>query len=139
MTHKANTGIELKVLVADPSGFTNRYLDNSLTAFGYALSITSTVLADITESGVNSFIKPDILIADIGSEGYAGLEYIRQIRLNYPDRMIIIFTNFSHFKYREACLEAGANKFFDKSTEQTELLNTMENELNLLQFKNKSA
>jgi DNA-binding NarL/FixJ family response regulator len=61
--------------------------------------------------------KPDVVIIDIRMPGGSGLDVLKNIHREQPDTKIIMLTNYPFAAYRKKCLEAGANFFFDKSTE----------------------
>jgi DNA-binding NarL/FixJ family response regulator len=62
-------------------------------------------------------LKPDALILDLQMPGGSGLDVLRAIRTDQPQLYVLICTNYPYSKYREKCLNAGANCFIDKSTE----------------------
>jgi DNA-binding NarL/FixJ family response regulator len=68
-------------------------------------------------------LKPDMVILDIQMPGGSGIEIIPKIKQQEPSPRIIIFTNFPYPQYRKKCEEAGADYFFDKSTEFETLIN----------------
>lgn len=61
--------------------------------------------------------KPDALILDLQMPGGSGLDVLRAIRVDHPYLFILICTNYPYPRYREECLNAGANLFLDKSAE----------------------
>ncbi|MBA2610517.1 MAG: response regulator transcription factor [Bacteroidetes bacterium] len=66
-------------------------------------------------------VKPDVVILDINLEEgefrQTGIDLLVELRQNYPQMKIIIFTNHNELHYRLVCLAKGANYFFDKSSE----------------------
>ena len=65
--------------------------------------------------------KPDAIILDIQMPGGTGIDILDHIKKNQPSNKVIIFTNYPYPQYRQRCMEAGADFFFDKHTEFTEL------------------
>lgn len=68
---------------------------------------------------INSIKKlnPDVVVLDIrmpGGNGFYVLEKINKYKLN---PLVIMLTNYPFPQYRKKCLDAGADFFFDKSTE----------------------
>ena len=61
--------------------------------------------------------QPDAAILDIYFPRLSGMHVLRYIKEMKPTPMVIILTNHSYPQYREKCLQAGAEFFFDKSTE----------------------
>jgi len=62
-------------------------------------------------------LKPEVVILDIRMPGGSGLDVLRAIAQGEPAPLIIILTNYPYRAYRKKCLAAGADFFFDKSTE----------------------
>ena len=47
--------------------------------------------------------------------GSTGLDVMRKVRRQAPDIAFIVLTNHSEPQYRDACMQAGARYFLDKS------------------------
>lgn len=60
---------------------------------------------------------PDIVILDMRMPGGSGIDVMQQIEKKNHLPLIIVLTNFSHPVQQRRCMEAGADHFFDKSTE----------------------
>jgi DNA-binding NarL/FixJ family response regulator len=69
--------------------------------------------------------NPDALILDLQMPGGTGLDVLRAVRADHPYLQVLICTNHSHKKYREECLNAGANFFLDKSSEFEKILSIL--------------
>lgn len=61
--------------------------------------------------------NPDVVILDIRLPGGNGVEVLKEIKKNKSAPTIIILTNYPYPQYKKKCMEAGADFFFDKSTE----------------------
>jgi len=61
--------------------------------------------------------KPDAVILDICMPGISGINVLQSIKRNGEGPIVIMLTNYPYPQYRKKCLEAGAEFFFDKSTE----------------------
>jgi DNA-binding NarL/FixJ family response regulator len=61
--------------------------------------------------------KPDVIILDIQLGKWSGIDVLRKAKHDRPSMIVVMLTNHSTPRYRKMCLEAGANYFFDKSTE----------------------
>ncbi len=74
--------------------------------------------------GINSILKlkPDVVILDIRMSGGNGIEVLKNIKKNKCAPTIIILTNYPYPQYRKKCMEAGADYFFDKSTEFNKII-----------------
>jgi len=54
--------------------------------------------------------------------GGNGIEVLKNIKKNGSGPTIIILTNYPYPQYRKKCMGAGANYFFDKSTEFNKII-----------------
>ena len=62
-------------------------------------------------------LHPDVVILDIRLSEGNGIEVLQEIKKKRPSPVTIMFTNYPYPQYRKKCKEAGADFFFDKSTE----------------------
>ena len=60
-------------------------------------------------------LKPDLVVLDVQLLSGTGMEVLKSVKKLDPAPIVIIVTNFP--EYRKKYLEAGADFFFDKSTE----------------------
>ena len=61
--------------------------------------------------------RPDAVILDIHLPGISGIEVLRRIKWKNPGTRVIMLTNYPYPKYRQQSLAAGADYFFQKTTE----------------------
>ncbi len=59
-------------------------------------------------------LKPSVVVLDIAMPGGSGIEVLEAIRREAHRPTVIMLTNFSQERYRERCLELGADHFLDK-------------------------
>ena len=64
-----------------------------------------------------SRLKPDAVILDIRMPGGDGIKILENIKKGKPSPLVIMLTNYPYPQYRKKCMDAGADFFFDKSTE----------------------
>jgi YesN/AraC family two-component response regulator len=62
-------------------------------------------------------LKPDVVILDIHMPGGSGLQVLKTIKQAESAPVAIMLTAYSYSQYRRSCMQAGAEYFFDKSTE----------------------
>ncbi len=76
------------------------------------------------QESINSILKlkPDVVILDIRMPGGNGIEVLENIKKNNYAPTTIILTNYPYPQYRKKCMEAGADYFFDKSTEFNKII-----------------
>ena len=60
---------------------------------------------------------PDSVLLDLNLIGSTGLDVMRAVRSRAPEIAFVVLTNHSEPQYRQACFEAGARYFLDKSGE----------------------
>ena len=70
--------------------------------------------------------EPDIAILDIKVPGVGvvqnGIDVLRRVKGAHPDTKVIMLTNHATERYRSECQKAGADYFYDKSSEFEQLL-----------------
>lgn len=62
-------------------------------------------------------LRPDVLILDIRMPGGSGVKALEVIKGHVSAPVVIMLTAFPYPQYRKRCLDAGADYFFDKTTE----------------------
>jgi DNA-binding NarL/FixJ family response regulator len=61
--------------------------------------------------------RPEFVLLDYQLEGGTALDVLRVAHAQVPDTVFIVLTNHASPPYRRACTKAGAQYFFDKSSE----------------------
>jgi DNA-binding NarL/FixJ family response regulator len=59
--------------------------------------------------------RPDSVLLDLYLMGHTGLDVMKAVRETAPEIVFVVLTNHSESQYRDACMEAGATYFLDKS------------------------
>jgi DNA-binding NarL/FixJ family response regulator len=62
-------------------------------------------------------LRPEVAILDIQMLDGSGIAVLAHIKKESPQTTVIMLTNYPLPPFRKRCLEAGADYFFDKSTE----------------------
>lgn len=70
--------------------------------------------------------QPDLVLLDLGLASGSGLGVLRRLRSAACPARIVVLTNRVEPAYRTACLAAGANAFFDKSSDHGALLDQLQ-------------
>jgi len=86
--------------------------------------------ADNAEEGIAgiSITEPDVAILDIRMPSGSGISVLEEIKKREDSPTVIMLTNYPYPQYRKKCMDAGADYFFDKSSEfykVTEVLSRM--------------
>lgn len=106
----------LKVLIADDSALLRERLSALIADLDTAELIGQAHDAPGAIAAVQE-LKPDVVILDIRMPGGNGIQALEAIKAIPAAPVVIMFTSFPYPQYREKCLKAGAEYFFDKSTE----------------------
>lgn len=90
-----------------------RLVDNlsqipNVTVVGEAINVAMS-------QEVISDLEFDLAIYDIKMPNGSGIGLIKDTKKKYPPTKVIMMTNYSVGSYKDKCLEAGADYFFDKS------------------------
>ncbi len=72
-------------------------------------------------------LHPDLVTLDLRMPGGSGLNVIKQIKQLEPSPIVMVLTNYAHAAYRKRATEAGADFFFDKSSEFQQALDVFKN------------
>ena len=106
----------MKVLIVDDSYYIRECLKYMLSEL---TGIEIIGEAENKREAINSIRKldPDLVILDIRMPKGSGIDVLQDIDKNNPSCMVMMLTNYTYPAYREACMKAGADFFFDKSTE----------------------
>ena len=67
-------------------------------------------------AGIRS-TAPECVLLDYQLAGGTGVDVLRALRAQAPSTVFIVLTNHADAQYRRVCLAAGADHFFDKTTE----------------------
>ena len=75
--------------------------------------------ADNADEGIDSLrkLKPDVAVLDIRMPSGSGIVILEAVKREEGCPCIIMLTNYPYPQYRKKCMDAGADYFFDKSSE----------------------
>lgn len=113
-----------KVLIIDESALVRERIRQLLSGV-QGLEVTAE--AQRTERGVAlaKRLRPDVVIVDVHRRAGRGIELLREMKRARPTPRIIVLTNEAYPEIRNRCLAAGADYFFDKSTEYEQMVNVL--------------
>ncbi len=66
--------------------------------------------------------KPDVVITGLSLKDAHGLEFIKDLRVRYPQVRVLVFSMYDESLYAERTIRAGASGFVSKQEPTTELL-----------------
>lgn len=117
---KIMTTDTLKVLIADDSELLRKRLIFLLSEVQQVQIIGEATTATEAIQQIQQG-QPDVLILDLRMSGSNGLDVLQWLRQAGLTTIVLIFTTFAYPQYRERCLAAGADYFFDKAEEFEQL------------------
>ncbi len=74
-------------------------------------------------------LHPNVITLDLHMPGGSGLDLIPRLKELVPSPIVMVLTNYPYAAYRKRATEAGADFFFDKSTEFHQVLVTLRDEM----------
>ena len=115
----------MKILVVDDSALLRERLISMISELP---GITAINQAQDVPEALNSVqeINPDVVILDIRLSDGSGIEVLKKMKKENSGTVTIMFTNYPYPQYRKKCQEAGADFFFDKSTEFHRIVDVLE-------------
>jgi DNA-binding NarL/FixJ family response regulator len=69
--------------------------------------------------------RPEVVILDIHMPDASGMAVLAHIKKASPRTTVIMLTNYPLPPFRKCCLQAGADYFFDKSTEFEKVIDVL--------------
>jgi DNA-binding NarL/FixJ family response regulator len=102
-------------LVEDAPAVRSRLAEMLARIEGVELAGSATGVQDAIDGASRTY--PDAMLLDLRLVDGSGLEVLAATRSRLPRMRVIVLTNFATAQHRQACLDAGAVAFFDKSAE----------------------
>jgi len=114
----------LKIFIADDSATVRERLTEMLSGLK---DIEVVGQAENGAQAIDSIreLKPDAVILDIQMPKRSGVDVLQNIKIGGPTPIVIMLTNYAYPPYRTRCMDAGADFFFDKSTEFDEVITVL--------------
>ena len=106
----------VKVFIVDDSAFLRERLITMLSELK-GIEIIGQAKGPPEAQEAIPKLKPDVVILDIRMPGGNGIEVLKNIKKDKNPPLVIMFTNYPYPQYRKKYMDAGADFFFDKSTE----------------------
>jgi DNA-binding NarL/FixJ family response regulator len=126
-------GKNIKLVIVDDSAVVRERLANLLTDLDAIQLIGQMQDGQEAIDGIKK-LRPDIVILDIRLPGVGGIEVLQEIKKQHPAPMVIILTNYPYEQYWKKCMDAGADAFFDKSTEFNKIVDVIKQVRQQAQF-----
>jgi len=106
----------MKVFIADDSAVVRERVEEMLSELP-EIEIIGQAEDGIQAKNLIEKLNPDVVILDIRMPRRNGIEVLQKIKKNNPALIVIMLTNYPYPQYRKKCMKAGADYFFDKTTE----------------------
>jgi two-component system, NarL family, response regulator DevR len=116
MHERARSSAILKIFLVDDSPLVRRRIAALIGAIEGAKIVGEAEDASDALSGIAA-TDADVVIVDLRLTGGSGLDVLAGLARSGRPVITIVLTNYSSAAIREACLSAGANYFFDKTSE----------------------
>jgi DNA-binding NarL/FixJ family response regulator len=114
----------MKVFIADDSALMRERLVAMLSELP-GLDIVGQARNGVEALDSIQKLTPDAVILDIRMPGRNGIDVLKQIKEDETPPLVIMLTNYPYPQYRDKCLKAGADFFFDKATDFEKLLDVL--------------
>ncbi len=106
----------MRVLIVDDSAIVRERLEAMLSEIKEIENINQA--RDSLEAmACFQKLNPEVVILDIRMPGGSGIDVLQKIKKSSHPPVVIVLTTYSYAQYRAKCIDAGADFFFDKSTE----------------------
>lgn len=128
---KQKKGDMVRVLIVDDSSIVRERLKTMLSEVPGVETI-GQAKDQLEALGLLKKLNPEVVVLDIEMPGGSGIDLLRYLKKRKQPPLAIVLTNLSDTQYRQKCMEAGADFFFDKSSEfdnVTEVLNQLDRKI----------
>jgi two-component system response regulator DevR len=102
------------VFIVDDSVWIRVRLAEALSRMPDVMVVGEAATASEAVAGILR-TRPDCVVLDLNLMGRTGLDVLRAVHPSEPGIVFVVLTNHSESQYRDACMEAGARYFLDKS------------------------
>ena len=106
----------LRVFIVDDSAVIRERLETMLSELK-GIGIIGQAKGSTEAEEAIPKLKPDVVILDIRMHGGNGIDVLKNIKKDKNPPLVMMLTNYPYPQYRKKCKDAGADFFFDKSTE----------------------
>ena len=110
----------MKVLIVDDSAIIRERLEALLSDVPQVETIMQAK-DQLEAKELMHKLNPEVVILDIPMPGGSGIDLLREVKKGQQPPLVIVLSDQSHPQYRKKCTDAGADFFFDKSTEFDEV------------------
>lgn len=116
--------LPLRVLIADDSPALRGLLRDVVSEVD-GVEVVAEAQDGVEAVAASLLLCVQVLVLDLSMPRKGGIQALQEIRRREGGPRVIVLTNHAGEMYREACLTAGADHFFDKSTEIDRVLDVL--------------
>jgi DNA-binding NarL/FixJ family response regulator len=113
-----------QVLIVDDSSQVRQRIAERLTEFPQVRIVGEAGNAREAVEAV-SRVKPDMVILDICLPDQNGIALLSLLKICYPDTAVVILTDLDDSRYRQTCLNLGADFFLSKALDIDRIVDTI--------------
>jgi DNA-binding NarL/FixJ family response regulator len=115
----------IRVFIADDAAIIRRRLSAML---GRIEGVEIVGEAETGQAALMSIekLEPDVVLLDLNMPDGSGIGVLKAIGDKIRRLRIVVLTNYADSHYRKTCLQMGAERFFDKSSEFTKAIDFVE-------------
>lgn len=114
----------MKIFIADDSSIIRGRLVDLLSEREEIVIIGQAEQGSEATAAIRE-LQPDVVILDIRMPGGSGIDVLQDIKKEEPAPIVIMLTNYPYRQYRKKCMDAGADFFFDKSTQFDQVIRVL--------------
>ena len=115
---------DIRVMVADDSGFMRKSISDLVTSAGFEVVATAKDGKDAIVKAISS--KSQIALLDINMPGTDGIYALEKLTALFPDIVAIMMTSDSNPKIVDRCMDIGAAGYILKDDGKEEIIETIE-------------
>jgi DNA-binding NarL/FixJ family response regulator len=109
-------GVTVRVLLVDDSTIVRERLKAMISEVPKVETI-SQAKDQVEAMELLNKLNPEVVVLDIQMPGGSGIDLLRKLKKRKQPPLAIVLTNLSDSQYRKKCMDAGADFFFDKSSD----------------------
>ena len=114
----------MKVFIVDDSRAFRKELINLLSKLK-EVEIVGQAQDSVKAMEAIQRLKPDVVISGIPISGGNGIRLVKNIKKDKLATIVMILTHYPYRQYRKMYMDAGADFFFDKSTEFDQIIDVL--------------
>ena len=111
----------MKILIVDDSVFFREKLKKAIYSMNNNVLILEELCYEDGEYAISCH-RPDLVILEIELQGKSGIKLLKKIKSLSISTKVILFTHHLSEDFKSLCLEHGADYFFDKCKNFSQML-----------------